>query len=306
MIEKLTAIPNNHYVLSLFRLILGFHLLKKIVFWWPNLELLLSKNSFVVLDESTRFMSIESINFFSEHYRVLVFIHVLLILFFVVGVGKNITVLLLYLTVEIIQRVSGGLVLNGGDNFLKFALLYMIFCNSFEYFVFKGKEFKRDFKANHWLKNLLTNVFTKSLLIHFAIIYFVAGFYKAGADVWVNGVANYYIFQLERFKAGALNDWIVSKPLLITISTYTTMFWELLFPIVLFNKKARNFFLLIGLFFHLGIYFLMLINDFALLFLMSYIMFFNDKEVFRFIIRVRRVIRKIKRNGKPRLLAKAD
>lgn len=306
MIHRLTNIPNNHFVLSIFRLILGFHLLKKITFWWPNLELLLSKKSFVVIEESTRFMSYELINFFAENYRLLVFFHVLLILFVIFGIGKNISVLFLYLTVEIIQRISGGLVLNGGDNFLKFALLYMVFCNSFEYFILRGRELKRNFVQNHWFKNLCTNVFSKSIIIHLVIIYFVSGFYKANTDVWVNGVANYYIFQLERFKAGYLNEWIVSKPLLIMITTYLTLFWELLFPIVLFNKKARNLFLLIGFLFHIGIYFLMLINDFALLFIMSYILFFNDKEVLRFIIKTKRFRLKNIFYGKSRLFTKAN
>lgn len=307
MVKRLTAIPDNHFVMSLFRVILAFHLLKKIIFWWPSLGLILSKNSFVVINESTRFMSIGWIDFFSENYRVLVMVHVLLILFFLFGIGKNITAILLFLSVEVIQRISGGLILNGGDSFLKFALLYMIFINSYEYFILKKKGFKRDFRKNHWLKNVLTNVFSKSILIHFAIIYFFAGFYKIHADVWFNGVANYYVFQLERFKAGALNDWIVARPALVTLTTYFTIFWEILFPIVLFSKKARNWFLFLGLGFHVGIYFLMMINDFALLFMMSYITFFNDKEVFRFIVRARSIYRKIvKKHGKSRLSSTAS
>lgn len=299
MIKSLLKKPDNLLVLSIFRCLVGFHLLKKIILWWPNLGLLLSTDSFVVIDESTRFMPIEWINYFSNNYRLLIMFHVCLIVFFIAGIGKNYTTFLLYLTVEIIQRISGGLILNGGDNFLKFALLYLSFCNCYDYFVWSKSESKTS-KLN-WLKNLLTNVFSKSIVIHLCIIYFIAGFSKVNADVWYNGVATHYIFQLERFNSGILSDFIISSPYLVLTTTYFTILWELFFPIVLFNKKFRIPMLIAGLLLHLGIYFMMMINDFALLFMFAYLLFFNDREIKLFADKIISPIQTFLKHGKKRL-----
>jgi hypothetical protein len=72
----------------------------------------------------------------------IVAIIVVLAIFFMFGIGKHFVALLLFLGVEIIQRL-GPFVLNGGDNYLKFILLYLTLANSYDFFVLKRLVIKK-------------------------------------------------------------------------------------------------------------------------------------------------------------------
>jgi hypothetical protein len=292
-ITKLQNQPKKHYVLSIFRILLAFHLLKDLIFNWTSLELLYSNNTYLV-QPVTGHISKETLVFFTNNYQYFITIYSLLIVMFLFGIGKNITVLFLYLFIDLIQRIGGGYTLNGGDNWLKFLILYMIFCNSFEYFTLN----KKKWFSNRWFSNVLTNIFSFSILFHFCIIYFFSAFYKINSDVWVNGVANYYILNISRFKSSSLNDIITSNGYLVAISTYLVLLWEIAFPFLIWkNKLVRNILLMIGVFIHLGIYFMMNIHDFEILFIFTYIIFFDDIEIKEFVSKVIKIKNKLLKNN---------
>ncbi len=101
--------------------------------------------------------------------------------------------------------------------------------------------------------------------------------HKIHSDVWFNGVANYYILNLERF-CSPLNIYFSKNTFFIATSTYFTLFFELLFPFLVWFKLWRNTFLISGILLHLGIYFFMLIYDFEILFIMTYGFFLTNSE----------------------------
>ena len=50
------------------------------------------------------------------------------------------------------------------------------------------------------LKIFFSNLAGFSICLHLCFIYFISAIHKIHADVWFNGVATYYTFNIERFK----------------------------------------------------------------------------------------------------------
>ena len=93
---------------------------------------------------------------------------------------------------------------------------------------------------------------------------------------------NYYIFNNERFSNVLSYYKVFNNYILITLSTYLAIIWELSFSFLIWSKKYKYYILLLGLTIHLGIYFVMMIHDFEILFLSTYILFFSDEELLIF------------------------
>lgn len=270
--------PNNLRILSIFRLLVCFHLLKKLFFYWPYMDILYSQNSFLVHIQH-RFLPQSAIDFLSTNYKIIIVLYLLLIILYILGVGKNLTAFSVWFFTLIIQQLNNGFALNGGDNFLFFILLFLSFCNTFEYYtIYSDKNKKR--LTSSWFSNFNTLFFSKIIIIQLLFIYFFSGFHKMNSGEWAKGTALYYILNIQRFNTEIfINDILLKNPLLSTLSTYTVMLWELSFPFAIFiNKRVKYTYLFIGVCVHLLIYFCMMIHDFELLFIFTYVLFFNDDD----------------------------
>lgn len=117
-------------------------------------------------------------------------------------------------------------------------------------------------------------------MIHLCLAYWVSAFHKIHSDVWYNGVATYYIWQLDRFSS-PINFLFMKNSFIITLSTYFTLFFESLFPFLVWFRQTRYFFLVAGVLLHLGIYLTMMIYDFQILFIIIYGFFLKD-EIFEY------------------------
>jgi len=277
--DRLLARPNRSIYLALLRLFICFHLIKKVALQWTSLDIVYGTNSFFVPQNDPLFELLGlHIDFFRANYELFIFAFVLLTVFYAFGIGKHATAAAIYVFVEILQR-SNHMILNGGDNLLKFVLLYMIFVNSYEYFCINKLRIKNAFLGK--LSNLLTNLGTFSILIHLCLVYGFSGLAKTNADLWFNGVATYYTLSLERFMGTSFNDALARNGYLVTITTYVTLLWELYFPVLIWFKKLRIYVLLVGAMLHSGIYVTMMIHDFQILFISLYGLFFTDAELRR-------------------------
>ena len=261
--------------LSVFRVYLCFHLAKDLVFRWTSLDLLYGVDSFVVRTDRL-ITQVADITLFQEWYVVLIVAHVALLGLFAFGIGKGYTAFGLYVTVKVLQRMHPW-ILDGGDNLLEFALLYMVFCDSYQHLSVTPLNIQTETKRK--VVNLFTNLGTRSIMVHLCLVYFMTGLHKAHADVWYNGTATYYIFQVERFAGTPLNQLIAQSDILVALSTLGTLIWELTFPVLVWTKRLRVPLMLIGMSMHLGIYIFMMINDFQILFISIYGFFFTNDEL---------------------------
>lgn len=264
----------NSIYLSIFRVYISIHIIKKILFYLPNLNLIYGLNSFVVA-KSTDLYGVIDLNFFREHHYLSVYIILILAIMFLFGIGKNITCFALYISVEILQRMN-EYPLNGGDNLLKFILLYLIFCDCYNFFCFNNKKKSTDFS------NFLTNITCYSIVIHLCLIYFISAIHKIHSNVWFNGIATYYTLSLDRFSGTELNSYLVKNGLFVTFTTYATIIWELLFPFLVFNSYFKKTILISGVILHSSIYIFMMIHDFQILYISIYGLFLSDNDYLKF------------------------
>jgi len=264
------------FYLAVFRVFVCFHLVKTLLFQWAYLDILYGSRSFVtpVPTFLTELLGIQT-QFLRTHYQWFITAYLLIIMLYLFGVGRHLTALLLFLCYETLQRMC-HLVLNGGDNLMKFIMLYMIFADSYQYFSIKTRPLKNETLRR--LSNLGSNLCVRAITLHFCLIYFWSAWHKIHADVWFNGVATYYTFSIGRFKGTPWNDALARNGLFVTISTYFTLLVETYFPVLVWFKKTRVPVICCGIALHLGIYIFMMIYGFEIIFIMTYGFFFNDEE----------------------------
>jgi hypothetical protein len=267
----------NHFsiYLSLFRIFICFHLLKDIANSWGYLDILYSNDTFIA-HPPTMVSEILGVNssFLFDNHKLIFSVYIGIILLFLFGIGRNFTALLLFLMFELIQRMN-HLVLNGGDNLLKFILLYFIFADSFKYFTLFKRTGNEPEKP---VRTMISNLAVYSICFHVCLAYLWSAFHKIHADTWFNGAATYYTFQIERFKGTGLNTVLAKNGLFVTLSTYATLFFEIFFPVLIWFKQTRTLFVIGGALMHIGIYVFMMIYDFEIIFMMSYGFFYKDAD----------------------------
>ena len=277
----------NHfkYFLPVFRIFLCFHILKKTYLNFKS-------TSFFFADElvelkSTAYKSFEWL--YSQNIFDIPLIIVLIVItciFFAFGIGKWVTALILFLEFSFYTEAT-ALTGNGGDNYLYFILMYMIFTDSFQHLSLNKNVHKNS-------GYLISNLACYSIMLHLCIIYFVSAIHKIHSDAWFNGVATYYILNLERYSS-PFNHYFSKNAFIVIFSTYFTIAFELLFPFFIWFKKFRNLLLVSGLSMHLGIYFFTMIYDFEMLFMMVYGFFITNNEWQKILIKINKYRLKVTR-----------
>lgn len=279
-IENLHQYNSRSFYLAFLRAALSVWLLKELFFNWTSLEILYGQNSFISF-QAEGLLQVLHVNteWLRGHYKLVIFFYAFFLTFNMLGIGRNATAFVVYLFVELLQRLN-HLTLNGGDNLAKFMLLYLAFANTYEYFVLS--ESKAKSPSRQRISNLLSNLAAYSIMIHLCLAYFISGISKAHADVWYNGIATYYILSLDRFKGTPLNDLLVRNGWFVLISSYFTILFELYFPALIWVKKLRVPLMIMGVGLHLGIYAFMMIYGFQFIFLLTYGLFFTNEEMLKF------------------------
>jgi hypothetical protein len=272
LIDKLTERNIFKIYLPIFRVYLSFHILKKIYLNYGSISILFHQEYNLVDRYIDKFQFLKYNLIFEV--PIIIQLTIILAVLFAFGILKNYTALLLCLCNFIINDTF-ALFGNGGDNLLYFILIYMAFTNSY-YFLSKSNY------TENYFSNLISNLGVFAILFHLCIIYFVSALHKIHSDVWFNGVATYYVLNIERF-CSPLNYLFSKNSFFIASSTYFTLLFETLFPILIWFKSTKNILLISGILMHLGIYFFMMIYDFEILFIMIYGFFISNEKWFNFI-----------------------
>jgi low affinity Fe/Cu permease len=129
---------------------------------------------------------------------------------------------------------------DGGDNITRIVLIYMLF-------LLPPRANVKTGSLRVWFHNLAVLAIATQLVI----LYTTSGFMKAFGDKWHHGVAMYYVSQVEWFSLPALRQMFM-RPLIVTLSTYIPMFYQLLFGVAILSPLKLPW-LLLGIFFHLGV-----------------------------------------------------
>jgi len=157
---------------------------------------------------------------------------------------------------------------DGGDNITQLALIYMLFLLPHRAKFSPGQ-------LRVWLHNIAV------LAIAFQLIamYLASGFAKATGELWQEGVALYYISQVQWFTLPGAYE-IFAKPLIVTVATYVAMFYQLLFPVAIISRVKLPW-ILLGILFHLGIAVLMGLVTFSTVMIGLELFLISDQEYAR-------------------------
>lgn len=272
---SLTAENNYSFYLSLFRVFSCLLILKQVFFSWQFLPLLYTDAGYLepMHKYISEFLIVFDASLVRDHIYAFFGVYILFLILMLFGVGKNFTVLVVFLMYDITQKLCPQ-ILNGGDNFLRFILLYLVFADSFSYFSISGYKSNRFYK----LRCLASNLAGVSICIHLCLIYFISAVHKIHADVWFNGIATYYTFNLERFNGTPFNTSLASNAIFVVCTTYGTLLLELLYPILIWNSAFRKYLIPSAVFLHAGIGIFMMLYDFQLIFIFVQGFFIADRQ----------------------------
>jgi len=111
-------------------------------------------------------------------------------------------------------------------------------------------------------------------------IYFVSGFDKLTSEIWRTGVAFEYIKHLEVLYNPVLPA-VFENGFWNIVFSWSTILFECLFAFLVWNRRMRVPMLFIGTIFHLCIWIFLSLPDFALIMIVSYLVFLKDSDYAR-------------------------
>jgi hypothetical protein len=154
---------------------------------------------------------------------------------------------------------------DGGDNIIRLTLIYMLFL-----LPNRAKFSSGQFRV--WLHN----IGVLAIAFQLVIIYFIAGFSKVTGESWPDGTALYYITQVQWFTLPGANA-LFTNPWVVTLATYSTLFYELLFPVAIISRVKLPW-IYFGILFHIVIAVLMGMISFAMVMIGLDLFLISDQE----------------------------
>ena len=107
--------------------------------------------------------------------------------------------------------------------------------------------------------------------------YLISGLDKLFSDTWRSGEAFAYITHLDFFYNPILPSGF-EGPVWNLIFSWSTILFELLFVVLVWNRHTRLVILALGIFFNLYIWIVLSVPDFAILMIVSFLIFLKDED----------------------------
>lgn len=146
-----------------------------------------------------------------------------------------------------------------GDYLLSIFLFYFLFTN------YTSKS-----------RSLLNDVMIIAFKTQVILIYLVSSIYKLLDPHWLQGNAILLTMPVSQFNA---LPFLSFPSFIYVIINYVSMVYQLLFPLVIWFRKLKIIFLMIGVLIHLGISFVMGLFEFGIIMILAYLPFI-DKKMF--------------------------
>jgi len=154
---------------------------------------------------------------------------------------------------------------DGGDDITRLVLFYMLFL-----LPHRAKFSSGELRV--WFHNIAILAITFQLVI----MYVISGFAKANGEMWQEGVAMYYISQVQWYSLPGAYE-LFMNPWIVALATYVSMFYQLLFPVAIISRMKLSW-ILLGIFFHLSIAVLMGLIAFSTVMIGLELFLISDQE----------------------------
>jgi hypothetical protein len=130
-------------------------------------------------------------------------------------------------------------------------------------------------------KIVFSNFARLACIVMILFVYTESAMYKVFGERWLEGSAIYYAISLHQFSKEWSRDLILGNAWIVPILTYGGLLYQVLFPILVWIRKIKIPFLLVGVAFHLFIAVGMGLWDFGTAMLLGYVLFLKDGKITR-------------------------
>jgi len=167
---------------------------------------------------------------------------------------------------------ANPIILDGGDNFIIIATLFLLLTRCYDRLVFFRREPVLSARSV-----TVHNLGVSLLASQVSIIYLCAGFYKVEGSLWQDGTALYYILQVPEFYHPFLTPIIMKTDLALVVLSYAVVLVSVYFPLAVLFPQGRPFAVAVMVAFHVGIAIVMGLTSFALVMMAADLLFVSSR-----------------------------
>lgn len=294
--------PTEGYSIALFRVLYGLLAMWTSLFLYPNAERYYTEQGRLPWAKVSHFPE----HFYSllrwapesaELVYALVTISVVASLLLTVGLFSRVAAAAVFF-VQVALQHRNPYVLNSGDH-LFLILAFLLMFTPLERRWSLAGWLKGRWRPTHRQKELAQPVAAwavRLIGLQISYVYLYAFVAKMNSSVWIRGTVMYDVFAsptMARFPAEL--HW----PILLALVAWSTLVFELLFPLLIWQKPFRRYVIPIGMLFHLGIEVTLVLPIFSVLMIISYASFLDDEETRAFVSFLGRPFRRGRAPGVP-------
>ena len=262
--------PKDPATLSLIRLLAGSLLFYTHLVWSLDLQAFLGQDGWLPVDYLRTSVHVEpatgeaiwsvwSIFFWIEPVWLLWCVHLFaLLVFFCLMVGlfsRTAATLAFLFAVSYAHRVSPGAFF-GLDKINCMLSMYLMLgpCGA-RYSLDSVRRLRRG-DAEPVRPRVLANLSIRLIQVHLCIIYLFSGLAKLEGENWRAGTAVWWAIANQEYQSIDMTwiaSWTTVGPILIALATHATVFWELSYCFLIWNRFTRPLTLWMAMFVHGGI-----------------------------------------------------
>jgi len=209
-------------------------------------------------------------------FAVLVFFCLMLGLF-----SRTTSILGFLLAVSYAHRVSPGAFFGLDKINCMFALYLMLGPCGARYSLDRIRRLRRG-NNSPVVPSVSANLAIRLIQLHLCIIYLFSGLAKMGGENWLAGTAVWWAVANPEYQSIDMT-WIAGWPVLVALATHLTVFWELFYCCLIWNRFFRSIMLWIAVAIHLGIAMFMGMITFGLAMLFANISFLEPATIRRWV-----------------------
>lgn len=274
--------PTDAATLALIRIMAGAMLLYTHFVWTLDLEGFFGENGWLSTDFVYRYH--DSPFAWSHLYWIsdptwlwLVHIATLSVFFcLMVGFKSRVTsVLAFLLTVSYAHRASGALF--GLDQINGFLALYLMIGPCGDAYSVDSWLRKRAGRAAP-MPSISANLAIRLMQVHLCIVYLFAGLGKLLGESWWDGTALWGAFANQEYQTLDMT-WVSGSIVLVNFVTHVTLFWEISYIFLIWNRLARPVMLFLAIPLHMGIAVCMGMVTFGLVMLIANAAFLSPEFI---------------------------
>ena len=280
--------PSNSHTLALIRIFTGSMIAYIHLVWMLDLEAFMGPRALIdnafwhalhreqMLDAKWTYLArIDSMPLIWTHEILAMIAGLLLAL----GLKTRIvSILAWFLTLMTVHRMTG--MLFGLDQIVIMLSMYLCIGRSGDSWSVDAWLLRRSSGQVEQPEASWSNTFaTRWIQLHLCVIYLFGGIGKMRGDMWWDGSAMWYSAAAYEYQSWDLT-WIGYSPMLASILTHMTVFWELSYCALIWPKWTRPIMLGIALMVHGGIAIYLGMITFGFMMLVANLAFVSPKRLF--------------------------